>query len=51
MTEVSVRNIQPNKLEKGKLFEQQFQKICVSIPCDILLVLFMAPQGKYENNA
>jgi hypothetical protein len=51
MTEVSARNIQHNKLEKDNLLEQQFQKICVSNPCDILLVLFIAPQGKLENNA
>jgi len=51
MTEVSVRNIQTNKLEKNHLFEQQFQKIHVSNPGDILLVLFTAPQGKLENNA
>jgi len=43
MTEVSVRNIQLNKLEKSNLFEQQFQKVHVSNPCDILLVLFIAP--------
>jgi hypothetical protein len=51
MTEVSVRNIQRNKLENGNLFEQQFQRTCVSNPCGILLVLFIAPQGELENNA
>lgn len=47
---MSVRNIWPNKLEKGNLFEQQFQKKHVSNPCVIRFVLFIAQQVKHENN-